>query len=36
MSDNDLNIEGVVVPESSRTPCEIWTRPCNGIPPPCV
>lgn len=28
MSDNvnDLEIGGLIVPESSRTPCEIWTR----------
>ena len=23
---NDLEIGGIIVPESSRQPCEIWTR----------
>ncbi len=30
---NDLEIGGIIVPESSRQPCEIWTRTRDGVPP---
>lgn len=29
---NDLIIGGIIVPESSRQKCEIWTRTCYGLP----
>jgi len=32
---NDLEIGGIIVPESSRQPCEIWTRTCDGLSSPC-
>ena len=33
---NDLEIGGLVVPESSRQPCEIWTRTCDGLSSPSI